>query len=245
MSKPIVFFDLETTGVDKMNDRIVEIAIVKLNVDGSKEEFHSLINPGIPIPEGASEIHGITDEKVAEAPTLKTMLPMIIGKFEGADVGGFNSNSYDIPLLYVEMLRNGYTWNLDGVLFIDACNIFRRKEERTLTAAVKFYCGKDHEDAHGAMADVLATIEVFKEQRKRYEDLGTLNRSELALYCNYDSQRADLAGNFSIDTDGDYALAFGKHKGQKAKNCISYLQWMLGQDFMPDTKAIINKILKT
>lgn len=242
--KPIAFFDLETTGTDKMKDRIVEIAIVRLNGDGSKEQFHSLINPEMPIPAAASEVHGITDEKVADAPTLKTILPMITGKMEDADVGGYNSNMFDIPLLYVEMLRCGYTWNLDGVLFIDACNIFKRKEERTLSAAVKFYLDKDHEDAHGALADVLATIDVFKAQRNKYEDVGKLNRQELSLYCNYDNPRADLSGNFAVDANGDYILNFGKHKGKRAKDCTDYLLWMMGQDFMPDTKAIISKIVK-
>lgn len=240
--KPIVFFDLETTGVDKMNDRIVEIAMIKIG-GGPEQRLHSLINPGIPIPAAASEVHGITDDMVKEAPTLKTMLPLIIGMIEGADLGGYNSNMFDIPMLYVELMRNGYVMNLDGTLFIDACTIFKRKEERTLTAAVKFYLDRDHEDAHGALADVEATIEVFKAQRTKYEDLQAMDRSKMALYCNYDNPRADLSGNFAFDTDGDYIMNFGKHKGRKAKDVKDYLSWMYGQDFMPDTKSIINKIL--
>lgn len=241
--KPIVFFDLETTGVDKMKDRILEIAMIKMG-GGPEQRLYSLVNPEIPIPAAASEIHGITDDKVKDAPTLKTLLPMIVGMIEGADLGGFNSNIFDIPMLYVELIRCGHTMDLSSTLFIDARTIFVRKEERTLTAAVKFYLNKDHEDAHGALADVEATIEVFKAQRLQYEDLQSMDRAKMALYCNYDAPRADLSGNFALDADGDYILNFGKHKGQKAKNVKDYLSWMYGQDFMPDTKSIINQILK-
>jgi DNA polymerase-3 subunit epsilon len=236
--KPIAFFDLETTGVDKTKDRIVEIAIVRPD-----KEFYSLVNPGQQIPESASSVHGITNEMVKGAPTFRQIMPQVISMFEGCDIGGYNSNVFDIPLLYCEIIRAGGHIDLSQYQFIDACNIFKRKEERTLTAAVKFYCNKSHEDAHGALADVKATIDVFNSQQFLYEDIGKMDRDQVALYCNYDKPRADLSGNFTIDAEGDYVLTFGKNKGIKAKNCKDYLNWMLTSDFMPDTKQIIHSII--
>lgn len=240
--KPIVFFDLETTGTNVLKDRIVEIAMIRLE-DGNKKQLHSLINPEIPIPQAASDVHGITDEKVAEAPTLKTMAPLVAGMIDGADLAGFNSNNFDIPLLYAELHRVGHPVDLTGALFVDACTIFKRKEERTLSAAVKHYLGRDHEGAHGAMADVEATIEVFKAQRSRYDDVKAMSRADMALFSNYDKQRVDLMGRFALDADGEHVFTFGKHKDRKAKYEREYLQWMLGQEFLADTKAIIRKIL--
>lgn len=240
--RPICFFDLETTGTDKMNDRIVEIAIIEW--DGErKNEFHSYVNPGIPIPPAATEVHGITDEMVSSCPSFKGVAELVYSLIIGRDLGGFNSNIFDIPMLYVELNRAGYNLDLKDINFIDACNIFKRKEERTLTAASLFYTGAAHEDAHSALSDVLATIDVYNAQLERYPDLKDKTSAELSLYCNYDRPRCDLAGNFQIDADGDYILTFGKHKGQKAKKVKDYLLWMMGQDFMPDTKAIIQSIL--
>lgn len=240
--KPICFFDLETTGTDKMNDRIVEIAIVKWQ-NTVIDQFYSLVNPGIPIPAGASEVHGITDDKVAASPYLKTIALSIIEFIAGCDLGGFNSNSFDIPMLYVELNRVGLPIDLNGVEFVDVCNIFKRKEERTLSGACKFYLGKPHENAHSALDDVLATIDVFLAQKEKYPDLLDMPTNELSTYCNYDKPRCDLAGNFQIDADGDYIFTFGKHKGKKAKTEKDYLQWMFRQDFLPDTKAIIQSLL--
>lgn len=236
--RPYLFFDLETTGVDKSNDRIVEIAIVRF--DGEKRfEFETLVNPGVPIPKEASDIHGITDEKVKDSPTFAKLAKKIHNIFSGCDIYGYNSNSFDIPFLVCELNRYGFYLNLDDVEFIDPCVIFKRKEERTLTAALQFYCQKQHDGAHGAMSDVLATIEVLEAQKKHYSDLP----DDLNLYCNYDKPRADISGIFAIDKDGEFILNFGKHKGQKAKDCISYLQWMYNQDFMHDTKSIISKFI--
>lgn len=241
--RSISWLDIESTGVNKQKDRIVEIAFIKINPDGTREHFESLVNPEMPIPAEATAVHGITDEKVKDAPTLKTLLPKIIPFIEKSDIGGFNSNNYDIPLLYNELNRCGYTWNLNDVSFIDVRNIFVRKEERTLSAAVQFYCKREHEGAHGALADVNATIDVFIEQLKQYEDIQGFDRQQINLYCNYDKPRADLAGCFTINENGEYVLTFGKNKGQKAKDCKDYLIWMLSIDFMPDTKELINKIL--
>jgi DNA polymerase-3 subunit epsilon len=241
--KPICFFDLETTGTDKMNDRIVEIAIVEW--DGAvKNKFHSYVNPGMPIPAAATEVHGITDEIVSSCPTFKDMAEQVFSFIVGCDLGGFNSNSFDIPMLYVELNRAGFELDLKEINFIDACNIFKRKEERTLSAASLFYTGSEHDGAHSALNDVLATINVFNAQLERYPELKEKSASELSLYCNYDRPRCDLAGNFQIDNDGDYVFTFGKHKGLKAKTQPDYLLWMFRQDFLPDTKAIIQSLLK-
>lgn len=242
MEKPHLYFDLETTGVDKQNDRIVEIAIVRFDRD-KRFEFQSYINPEMPIPESATAIHGITDEMVADKPTMKQLAKKIHNIFNGCDIYGYNSNSFDIPFIVNELHRAGFTLDLENVLFIDPCVMFKRKEERTLTAAVQFYLQKSHDGAHGAMADVLATIEVLEMQKQWYAEFTTMPDDELALYCNYDKPRADISGNFAYDADGDLILNFGKHKGQKAKNQINYLQWMFNQDFMPDTKKIISQFI--
>lgn len=241
--KPICFFDLETTGTDKMKDRIIEIAIIKMQDNRQIGSFHNYINPGMPIPPAATAVHGITDEKVAECQSFKDLALDILDFIDGCDLGGFNSNSFDIPMLYVELQRAGASIDLKDVHFIDVCNIFRRKEERTLAAAYKFYTGGSHDNAHNAMDDVVATLNVYEKQLERYPELSDLNREQLSVYCNYDKPRADLAGNFQIDTDGDYVFSFGKHKGLKAKRQPDYLMWMLGQDFLPDTKNIIKSLL--
>lgn len=241
--RPICFFDLETTGTDKMNDRIVEIAIIEW--DGEiKNQYHSYVNPGMPIPSAATEVHGITNEMVLKAPFFKTIAEDVFSFIAGCDLGGFNSNAFDIPMLYVELNRSGLNLDLKDINFIDACNIFKRKEERTLSAASKFYTGDPHENAHSAMDDVLATINVFNAQLERYPELKEKSQAELAVYCNYDRPRCDLAGNFQIDNDGDYIFTFGKHKGLKAKTQPDYLLWMYRQDFLPDTKQIIQSLLK-
>lgn len=245
--KPLAFLDLETTGTDIATSRIVEIAIVRVQENGEEEEFHSLINPGIPIPWGAARIHGITDEKVKDAPVLAEVVPHIMRLLEESDIAGYNSNEFDIPLLVVELSRHGYNWDHTKSHWIDVCAIFKRKERRNLSAAVKFYTGREHEDAHSAMADVRATLDVYRAQLERYPDLPK-TREELAAFSNYDRPRdvrPDLDGKFKVDRDGDYMLTFGKHKGQKAKENPDYLRWMLAQDFLPDTKAIAMQLLES
>lgn len=240
MSKPKLFFDLETTGVDKAVDKIVEIAIIRF--DGDKRyEFQTYINPEIPIPASATEVHGITNEMVADKPTISQLAKKLHNIFNGCDLYGYNSNSFDIPFLALQLEKSGYPLDLSEVLFIDACVIFKRQYERTLTAALKEYCNEEHTGAHGAMSDVEATIKVLEAQKAKHFD-ANLADADLALYCNYDKPRADISGNFAI-VDGEYVLNFGKHKGARAADCKPYLQWMNGQDFMSDTKAIIAKFL--
>jgi DNA polymerase-3 subunit epsilon len=245
--KPLTFLDLETTGTDIATSRIVEIALVQILESGEEEVLQSLINPGAPIPWGAARIHGITDEKVKDAPTLDRIMPEIVRMVEGSDIAGYHSNEFDIPLLTVELSRHGYTWDHSESNWIDVCAIFKRRERRNLAAALKFYTGREHEGAHGALADVRATIDVFNAQRARYPDLPQ-SREELAVYSNYDRPReirADLDGKFRVDKEGDYILTFGKHKGQKAKDNPDYLRWMVAQDFLADTKAIATKLLES
>lgn len=243
--RPICFLDLETTGVNPQKDRIVEIAIVKCDIDLlGYEEKVKRVNPEMKIPQSASDVHGITDEMVKDEPGFKAFARGIFDFISGCDIAGYNSNNYDVPMLYAEFLRAGITWDYSGVNFIDVCNIFKIKEARTLSAAVKFYLNQTHEGAHGALADVHATIDVFQTQLVQYE-LEKMTPHELALFSNYDKTILDISGKFTTDNDGDIIFNFGQHKGKKAKSELSYLDWMMNKgDFTEDTKMIIRKILQ-
>ncbi|TXH14197.1 MAG: 3'-5' exonuclease [Hyphomicrobiaceae bacterium] len=245
LERPIAFFDLETTGVDRENDRIVEIAVCKLDPTGQTKTFCRRVNPTIPIPATASEVHGITDEDIANEPTFKQLAKGLLEILRGCDIAGFNSNSFDVPVLFNEFQRAGHYWDYTKFLMIDAGNLFKIKEPRTLSAAVKFYCGRELEDAHSAAADIEATVDVFLSQMTRYENdedfPNTL--SELALYTNYGNKLADLSGKFVYDNQGILLLNFGKHKGQPAANHIDFLEWMLSKDFPADTVAIAAEVV--
>lgn len=242
LERPLIIFDLETTGIDTSKDRIVQMCFMKLDVTGSGMPSDTLINPGIPIPKGASDVHGITDEMVKNAPTFKEKAAGLLKYIKGCDILGFNSNRFDIVLLYNEFLRAGLTWDYKDVKFIDAHTIYVRKEERTLSAAVKHYLGKNHEDAHSAKADVLATLSVFKKQLEMYEDVPK-DLEGLNLYCNFDKPRLDLGGKLTTDENGDVIYNFGKNKGVKVHSDWSYAMWILKSDFPPDVKDIISKII--
>lgn len=258
LERPLVFFDTETTGTTPMTDRIVSICLVRfpkgfeiLNtaIDWPVTKINTLINPIFPIPKAATDIHGITDEMVKGKPTFGEMAKEILSFIEGCDIVAYNGNSFDIPLLYNEFNRASIVWDYTQHNFIDPCNIFKKKEPRTLEAAYKFYLGADmNEDgikAHDAFNDVKATIDVFCQQLIKYEDLpGTAK--ELALYSNYDKPLLDISGKFTIDDTGDIVFNFGQHKGKKAKSEVSYLDWMVNNpkaSFNPDTKAIAKKLL--
>lgn len=242
LQKPILFFDIETTGTDKTNDRIVEISMLKMFEDKDHEIKTARVNPGIEIPKAASDVHGITNEDVKDCPTFKQLAKGIISFIDGCDIAGFNSNAFDVPFLYNEFYRAGVEWDYTGVNFIDVGNIFKRQNERTLGAAYKEYCGKTLDNAHSAEADIIATMEVFKAQLSRHADLPS-SVSELAKYSNFDRDIVDLGGCFSKDVDGDYIFNFGKHKGLKCKDNISYISWMLGQSFLPDTHKICKQLI--
>jgi DNA polymerase-3 subunit epsilon len=242
LKRPLCFFDLEATGLNTQTDRIVEIAICKIHPDYSKEVLTLLVNPGCPIPAEASSIHGIYDADVSEKPTFHELADQLYTFLEQSDIGGFNSNSFDVPLLFHEFARAGKYWDYQQFAMIDAGNIFKRKEPRTLSAAYQFYCGTDLENAHSAEADILATVDVFLNQLERYPDL-PLEIDALHSFCNYDRKILDLSGKFTLDQEGDIVFNFGSKKGNKAKNDLSYVSWMYGKDFAPDTMKVCEGLL--
>jgi DNA polymerase III subunit epsilon len=244
--KPIVFFDIESTGTDPVKDRIITLHAVRTELGSSvvTHEYGWAFNPGIPIPAEASAIHGLTDETVKDWPAFKDSAKAIHAFFGTGNLAGFNITNFDTLLLWEEFHRAGMSWNLSGVNQIDACTIFRRKEERTLSAAVKFYLGGNHVEAHDAKADVLATVSVLNAQQWRYPDLLDMTREQLHSYSLYDEQRFDLAGKLILDADGDPVYAFGNSKGVKVKNDQGFARWMLSKDFPTETKLKLKTYLE-
>lgn len=242
LKRPIAFFDLECTGLNTQEDRIVEIGICKLFPDGSRETKRRLINPGMPIPKQSTDIHGITDEDVKDQPTFKEIAQGLLKLLEGCDIGGYNSNHYDLPMLNNHFLREGINWDYHSFLKIDAGNIFKIKEARTLSAAYKFYCKKDMENAHSAEADINATVDVFLAQLEHYEDLPE-TMEELELFCNHGKKFLDLSGKFTFDEDGDVVFNFGAERGKKAIDNLGLVNWILGKDFPADTRQVCYDIL--
>ncbi len=244
LNRPIAFFDLETTGVDLGNDRIVEIAIVKLMVDGTKQTKRKLINPEMPIPAEASAIHGITNEMVKDAPTFKEVANEIKQYLDNCDLGGYNSNRFDIPLLMEEFLRASIDVDLSDRKMIDAQHIFYQMEPRTLSAAYKFFCGKDLENAHSAEADILATVDVLEAQVEKYSQLG--NSVESILACIGEEKIVDYARRFSFNDQGVEVFNFGKYKGKSVMSVLSaepqYYDWMMRSDFPLHTKKKLTEI---
>lgn len=241
--RPLVVFDVETTGTDVAKDRIVSWAAMKVYPDGKQHVFETLyFDPGIPISQEAIDTHGITNEKAAEGVPFEWEAQSILNYFDGCDLAGFNLLNFDIPILWEEFNRAGIKWDLNGISVIDAGNIFKIKERRTLEAAVKFYCGKDHSEAHDAKGDVVATFEVLMGQLSRYSDLGEMQIPDLAKACKM-NDRFDLAGKIIADKDGDPSYAFGKCKGVKVKKDPSYAKWMLTADFSEQTKMVIRALI--
>ena len=245
LKRPIVFFDLETTGVDISRDRIVEISMAKVMPDGELIVRTRRINPTVPIPKEATAIHHITDEDVKDCPTFRQIAKSLKEFLEGCDFGGFNSNRFDLPLLAEEFLRAGVDINLKNRRYIDVQNIFHKKEERTLSAAYRFYCDKELGDAaHGAEADTLATYEVLKAQLDRYPDL----ENDVEFLSKYSSrgETADFAGRIAYNDKGEEVFAFGKYKGQPVAKVFerepSYYDWMMNGDFPEYTKRVITEI---
>lgn len=249
LNRPIVFFDLETTGTNPLKDRIVEISYLKVGQEGIlKEETHR-VKPvdgrGNQIksnPE-AVMVHGITDESLADKPTFRELSEELMQVFEDSDLAGYNSNKFDIPMLIEEFVRAGRDFKLTGRNLIDVQNIFYKHEPRTLKAAYKFYCNRDLVDAHSAAADVRATYEVFVAQLERY-DMGE-DTEAVARHARL-GDNLDLSGRLSRDKDGDAVFNFGKFKGKKVKSVFrmepSYYAWMMEGDFAKDTKDIIRNI---
>lgn len=244
LSKPICFFDLETTGTNIATDRIVELAILKVFPNGNKESKTWLVNPGVPIPEEASAIHGITDEKVAGEPTFRELAREVYQMIQGCDLGGFNSNRFDIPLLAEELLRAGVDFDMKNAVSVDVQTIFHKMEKRTLAAAYQFYCGKELTDAHSATADTQATYEVLLSQLDRYPEL-TNNVQELAAFSTH-NDTVDFAGFIRRDENGEEVFGFGKHKGRSVHEVLEqepgYFGWMLNADFPLYTKKVLTQI---
>ncbi len=244
LSKPMCFFDLETTGIDICKDRIVEISILKVFPNGNKESKTWLVNPEMPIPPSSTEIHGITDEKVANEPTFKTLSSQIYTMIKDSDLAGFNSDRFDIPLLAEEMLRAGVDFDLKNRVAVDIQTIFHKKEERTLGAAYKFYCGQTLENAHSAEVDTNATYEILKAQLERYPDLSKDMR-ELSEYTTR-KKSIDFAGFIVLDKDNEECFSFGKHKGQKVNKILEtepgYFGWIQNADFPLYTKKVLTAI---
>ena len=245
LKNPLIFFDLETTGTNINTDRIVEICYLKVYPNGNEESKTMRINPEMHIPEASPAIHGIHDEDVAACPTFKEVAKDIARDLEGADIAGFNSNRFDVPVLVEEFLRAGIDIDLTKRKFIDVQVIYHKLEQRTLSAAYKFYCGKNLEDAHTAEADTRATYEVLKAQLDRYPDVLENDIKFLSDYSTY-SKNADFAGRIVFNDDGVEVFNFGKYKGIPVAEVLQrdpgYYGWILNGDFTLNTKNVLTKI---
>ena len=244
LRNPLIFFDLETTGVNITKDRIVEISYIKVFPNGQEQEKTIRVNPGMPIPPEATAIHHITDEDVKDKPLFKDIAKDLSHVFEGCDIAGFNSNRFDIPLLMEEFLRAGVNFDISKRKFIDIQTIFHKMEQRTLVAAYKFYCNKDLNDAHSASADTRATYEVLKAQLDRYSSL----ENDVDYLSKFSSQNrnVDLAGRIVLNDQNVEVFNFGKYKGQPVEEVlrrdIGYFGWMMQGDFPQNTKNVLSNI---
>ena len=244
LEKPIVFFDLETTGVNIGTDKIVEISILKVFPNGNKESKTWLVNPEVEIPKEASDIHGITNEQVVTEPTFKELASQVNELIADCDLAGFNSNRFDIPLLAEELMRAGIDFDMNNRKAIDVQVIFHKKEQRTLSAGYQFYCGKELEGAHGAEADTSATFEILLAQLEKYEDIGT-SVDELSAFSSH-GKRADFAGFILFNDDDQEIFSFGKYKNRTVEEVFKenpgYNNWMQNADFPLFTKKVLGKI---
>jgi DNA polymerase-3 subunit epsilon len=244
LQKPLCVFDLETTGLDISKDRIVQIAIIKINPSGNKEELNLLINPEIIISDENAAIHGISNEMVKDAPTFKEAAPQIMELIGDADLAGYNSNKFDIPVLAEEFLRADVEIDMHKVYAVDVQNIFHQKEQRNLSAALRFYCDTELVNAHNAEADVRATLNVLKAQLDRYDDLPK-NIGELAEYSKR-YKAADFAGFITFNEKNEEQFSFGKYKNQTVTSVLlkdpGYYSWIQNADFPLYTKKILTAI---
>lgn len=244
LNRPLCFFDLETTGIDVSKDRIVEISIFKVFPNGTTESKTWLVNPTIPIPAQASAVHGITNEKVANEPNFNELASQVHNMIKDSDLGGFNSDRFDIPLLAEELLRAGVDFDMKNRVSIDVQTIFHKKEERTLSAAYKFYCNASLENAHSAEADTIATYEVLKAQLDRYEDLE--NDAKWLSEFTTRKKSVDFAGFIALNNEGKEIFTFGKNKGQLVEEVLEkepgYYGWIQGADFPLYTKKVLTRI---
>lgn len=242
LDKPIVFFDLETTGVNIASDRIVEISILKLLPNGNKESKTWLVNPTIPIPQETIMIHGITNEKIINEPTFADLANEIYKLIEHCDLAGFNSNKFDIPLLAEEFLRTGIEFDMTNRKAIDIQNIFHKLEQRTLVAAYKFYCNKDLTNAHSAKADTIATYEILLAQLDKYDKLEN-NINFLSEFSERGGKFVDMAGFIRFNQKGEEVLSFGKYRDVTLLKIWNdnpgYFSWIQQADFPLFTKNVM------
>ena len=239
LQRPIVVFDLETTGVQITRDRIVEISILKVHPDGEQETKTRRINPEMHIPQEATAVHGITDADVADCPTFAQVARSLYSWIEGCDIAGFNSNRFDVPMLVEEFLRAGVAVDFDDRHFIDVQTIYHKMERRTLEAAYKFYCSKTLENAHSAEADTRATFEVLEAQLDHYPEELTNDVAALAEFSSY-GRRVDFAGSLAFNDQDEIVINFGKYKGVPVTEVFrrdsGYYSWVMGAQFPLETK---------
>ena len=244
LTRPLVFFDLETTGTNITHDRIVEISIVKLMPDGTVVERSRRLTPEMPIPAEATAVHHITDDDVAAEPTFRQVAASLSKLLQGCDIAGFNSNRFDIPLLDQEFHRAGVDFDLNGVRFVDVQTIYHKKEPRTLVAAYRYYCGKELEEAHSALADTRATMEVLMAQLDVYDDL-PVELDGLSEFAN-PNRNVDLLGRLIYDDNKREVINFGKYKGRLAEEVLAsdpgYYNWIMQGDFAQNTKNAFTRI---
>jgi len=244
IKNPIIFFDLETTGINVASDRIVEISWLKIQPSGQQTTSTQLVNPTIPIDPKAIAIHGITDEDVKDKPTFKEIANSVAREFEGCDLAGYNSNKFDIPLLAEEFMRAEVDFDMSKRKFVDVQVIFHKMEQRTLSAAYRFYCKKELEDAHSAEADALATYEILKAQLDRYDIL----ENDIEFLSGFSSQNrnVDLAGRIIFNDKDIEVFNFGKYKGEPVDEVLKkdpgYFSWILNGDFPLYTKKVLTNI---
>lgn len=245
LKRPIIFFDLETTGLDIAKDRIVELCYIRVEPNGNEEARSMRINPEMHIPEVASSVHGITDDDVKDCPTFADVAPQLAATFEGCDLAGFNSNRFDLPLLAEEFMKAGVNIDVSHVQAIDVQNIYHKLEKRTLAAAYKFYCGRDLENAHSALADTQATYEVLQAQLDHYPNDLQNDVDFLAEFSRM-NRNIDFAGRFVYDESGKELINFGKYKGKAIKDVLSrdpgYYSWIMQGDFTLNTKQVLTKL---
>lgn len=246
LTRPLAVFDLETTGLRIGKDRIVQIGIVRMMPDGTREKWESLVDPQTPIPPDATRVHGIRDEDVAGAPHLAQLADLLLDKFDGCDISGFNCIRFDVPFLSEELLRVGREWDTSQARIVDVARVYHKMEPRDLTAAVRFYLDQDHSAAHNALADVEATADVLVAQLAKYDMLqGDVDF--LGELSGDQTRPPDPAGKLRFDDQRRVIVPFGKHAGRAIEDLVhsdpGYLKWMLGNDFPPGTLAVIRNII--
>lgn len=245
MKRPICFIDIEATGKDRETDRIIEISVLKLMPDGTKTIATTRVKPEIPVSPGAFEVHGISDDALKDCKPFKDIAVRFHNFIVDCDIAGFNSNNYDVPMLYHEFRRVGIELDYKTINLIDVGNIMKIHEPRTLVAAAMFYCNKNLEDAHSAEADIMATYEVFLAQIERYGEDLPAEIDELAKHSNYDRDILDLSGKFVKNDAGVICYNFGKHKDCPVTDHLDFLDWMLNKaSFNADTCKIGWQILE-